>query len=53
MKAREARANSEPKKKKFVAWDMCSDGKHKWLPDGTCNFCTQKRIPSNEEYMYR
>lgn len=50
-----ARANYRPAKKKFVAHaeDMCADGRHKWLSDGTCNFCTQKRTPTNQEWMYR
>ncbi|HWL76779.1 hypothetical protein [Microbacterium sp.] len=54
--AREARAASEPKKIAFDPAEVfCAKGNHKWLADGTCNYCPEKRrvVPKNEEWMYR
>lgn len=48
-KAREARAASEPKKVEFDPVEQfCAKGNHKWLADGTCNYCPEKRYPAQE-----
>jgi len=52
-KAREVRAAHQPEKRKFDPLERCKVGRHKWLPDGTCNFCEKKKIPNHLEYMYR
>lgn len=53
--AREAFEQRPRKVKQFVVHpeDLCADGSHKWMPDGTCNFCTERKIAKNDEWMYR
>lgn len=53
MKAREARESSDPKPATPGVAERCASGKHRWLADGTCNHCTTRRVPTNEEFMYR
>ncbi len=54
MEARKAAAAASTPKKIFNSPEsLCASGRHKWLADGTCNFCTQKKVPTQEEWMHR
>ena len=46
--AREKHEATTRKPKGPSVEERCRNGQHKWLPDGTCNFCTKKRIAPDE-----